>query len=289
MLRAHPNPRHRTGRRCAWPGYLVVVVVLVACGGGVEDGGGGGHDEAITWSQEATAAVVAVDSGGGLPPPERVPDRFGAVPDVVLYGDGTAYWQAEDGFRTARIDQEGVRTVLGWAADAGLLDPSGVDTGEPEVYDVGSVRYDVAANGRTFHVAVAAPGFEDEAVGLTGGEIEARARLEAFRGRLLDLDGELPRERFVVPAGPLEDQAWEVLTRPSTTVTALAGDEPRWEIDDPAVAGRCRVLRGPDARRVATEVGATSEGRIWAVEGAPWLVVARPLLPGADPPCPGDD
>lgn len=216
-----------------------------------------------------------------------MPDRFAAVPDLVLYGDGTVYWQADEGFRTARIDQEGVRTVLGWAADAGLLEPDGVDTGEPEVYDVGSVWYDVAANGRTFHVAVAAPGFEDEALGLTGGQIEARARLDAFRGRVLDLGQELPQERFVVPEEPLEGQAWEVLTRPSATVTALAGDEPRWEIDDPLVAGRCRVLRGPDAQRVATEVGSTPEGRIWAVDGAPWFVVARPLLPGADPPCPG--
>jgi len=274
-------------RRRAWPGVLIAVAVLAACGGGVEEGRDGDQIQVTSWPREATAAVVAVDSGGGLPPPERAPDRFAAVPDLVLYGDGTAYWQTDEGFRTARIDQEGVRTVLGWAADAGLLAPDGVDTGEPEVYDVGSVWYDVAANGRTFHVVVPAPGFEEEALGLTGGQIEARARLEAFRGRVLDLDQELPQERFVVPEGPLEGQAWEVLTRPSATVAALAGDEPVWEIDDPLVAGHCRVLRGPDADRVATEVGSSPEGTIWAVDGAPWFVVARPLLPGADPPCPG--
>ncbi len=271
----------------SWRLLALAVVVLGACGGGVENGDDSDRQEQITWSDEATADVVAVDSGGGLPPPERVPERFAAVPDFVLYGDGTAYWQAEDGFRTARIDQEGVGAVLDWAADAGLLDPDGVDTGEPEIFDVGSVWYDLSANGGTHHTGVYAPGFENEGVGLSGDEIEARNRIDAFRERLFALSAALPEERFLSREGPLQGQAWEVLTRPSTAYGDLSGDEPAWQLDDPSVVGRCRVVTGPDARRVAEDVGSTGEAQIWAVDRDPWVVVARPLLPGAAPPCPG--
>lgn len=265
---------------------LVSLVSVSACGSGVV-GEEGRRDEDLTWSEEASAEVVAVDSGGGLPPPERVPGRFAEVPDFVLYGDGTVYWADEDGFRTARIDQEGVGTVLGWAADAGLLEPGGVDTGEPEIYDVGSAWYDVSVDGETRHTQVYAPGFEDEGVGLSAEEIEARDRIEAFRDRLFALSTALPEERFLVSEAPLQGQAWEVLTRPSATYGELSGGEPRWQIDDPATAGRCRVVTGADARRVAADVGSTGEAQIWAVDGEPWVVVARPLLPGSAPPCRG--
>ena len=278
-------------RPLAWCGLLLFFfasVVLAACGAGVDEGGhADGPGEEITWPAEATAVVVASDSGGGLPPPERVPERFAAVPDFVLYGDGTTYRQVGDGFRTARIDQEGVGTVLGWAADAGLLEPGGVDTGEPEVYDVGSIWSDVTANGRTRHTQVYAPGFEDEAGGLSGDQIENRARVEAFRERLFALPTALSEDRFLAMEAPLEGQAWEVLTRPSTAYGELSGAEPVWQIDDPVAVGRCRVFTGADARQVAEDVGSTGEAQIWAVDGQSWVVVARPLLPGSAPPCPG--
>lgn len=264
------------------------MVFLTACGSGVV-GNDDARDEEITWSSEASAEVIVVDSGGGLPPPEQVPERFAALPDLVLYGDGTTYRQAQDGFRTARIDQEGVATVLGWAADAGLLEPGGVDTGEPEVYDVGSVWYDVTVNGGTRRTQVYAPGFEDEAGGLSADESEARARIEAFRARLGALSTALPEDRFLLPEAPIEGQAWELLTRPSTSYRELSGAEPVWQIDDPGVAGRCRVVTGADAERVASEVGSTGEAQIWAIDGEPWVVFARPLLPGSASPCPGGD
>lgn len=273
--------------RC-WCSLLATALLLVACGGGVDDGE---RDDAgqveVTWSDEASATVVAVDSGGGLPPPERVPERFAAVPAFVLYGDGTAYWETEDGFRTIRLDQPGVATVLGWAADAGLLDPGGVDTGEPEVYDVGSVWYDLTVDGTTRHTQVAAPGFEDEDVGLSDDEIAARARIEAFSARLFSLSAELPDERIVAPEAPPEGVAWEVLIRPRRSDGTSLGTAPPWTLGDPAIVGRCRVVTGAQARRVADEVGATGDAQIWAVDGEPWVVVARPLLPGAAPPCPG--
>ena len=261
-------------------------LVLAACGSGVE----GGHDsfdvEGVTWPAEATAAVVAMDTGGGLPPPERVPARFAAVPEAVVYGDGTAVWQQEAGLRTARLDEDGVRTVLGWAGDADLLEPGGADTGHPEVFDVGTTRYDLTTDGGTVHTDVYAPGFENEGVGLSAAELATRARIEEFRQRLLDLGASLDAEHFMTPEGPL-DVAWEVVTRPATVIDQLTGDEPVWTLDDPATVGRCRVVTGDDAAQVAEDVGATGEAQLWAVDGEPWVVVARPLLPGAAEPCPG--
>lgn len=275
----------RSTRVPAGGALVLVVALLVSCGSGVGDRG---HDEAVTWSEEATADVVSVDSGGGLPPPESVPERFEAVPDFVLYGDGTAYWQDEDGFRTARLDRDGVATVLDWAGEAGLLDPDGVDTGEPEVYDVGATRYDLNTGSGTQQTVVYAPGFEGEDVGLSADEIRARDRIESFRQRLFDLDGALPEDRFLRPEAPLKGQSWEVLTRPTSAADdVLSGTEPVWRIDDPAVVGRCRVVSGVAADRVAREVGSTGTAQIWAVDGDPWVVVARPLLPGGAAPCAG--
>lgn len=74
--------------------------------------------------------------------------------------------------------------------------------------------------------------------------------------------------------------------RPAVHVDELGGDEPTWTLDDPAEVGRCRVVTGVDAGRVAEEVGATGEAQIWALDGEPWVLVARPLLPGASGSCP---
>ena len=262
---------------------VTALVLLAGCGDGLEE------RSSITWPVSASAAVVTVDSGGGLPPPDPAPSRFGEVPDFVLYGDGTGVWNADGDFRSARLDEEGVRTVLGWANEAGLLAPGGVDTGEPQVYDVGVTRYEVATDAGTVQTQVDAPGFEDEAVGLSIGEIEARARLEDFRQRLFDLPEALPEGRFLAPEGPFVAQGWELLTRPSTAYDRLTGDEPRWTFDDPSVVGRCRVVTGVDQARLEADIGATGEGRVWAVDGEPWLVVARPLLPGSAAPCPAHE
>lgn len=79
-----------------------------------------------------------------------------------------------------------------------------------------------------------------------------------------------------------------MLTRPTSAADdQLSGTEPVWRIDDPAVAGRCRVVSGATADRVTREVGSTGSAQIWAVDDEPWVVVARPLLPGGAAPCPG--
>lgn len=262
------------------------LLALAACGSGLDDGSGDDVDVgALTWPTDASTAVVAIDSGGGLPPLEQVPDRFAAVPDAVLYGDGTAVWFEQEAPRTLGLDVDGVRAVLGWAAEAGLLEPGGVATGQPEVYDVGSVSYELTTDAGTTRTVVYAPGFEDEAPGVDGGQRATRARIETFRDRFLDLGASVAPDHVVTPEGPLE-VPWEVLTRPAVHVDELGGDEPTWTLDDPAEVGRCRVVTGVDAGRVAEEVGATGEAQIWALDGEPWVLVARPLLPGAPGSCP---
>lgn len=274
------------GVRRAVAVVVVGLFALAGCGRGVEDGGGEEIDlGALDWPSDPSTAVVATDSGGGLPPPERVPERFAAVPDAVLYGDGTAVWFEQDVPRTLRLDEAGVREVLGWAAEAGLLEAGGVDTGQPEVYDVGSVSYEVTTDRGSTRTVVYAPGFEDEVPGVDGEQRAARARIETFRDRFLDPASSIPADDVVTPEGPLE-VPWEVLTRPAVHVDRFGGDEPVWALDDPAEVGRCRVVSGAAASRVAEEIGATGDARIWAVDGAPWVVVARPLLPGAPEPCP---
>lgn len=262
---------------------LVGVALLAACGTGDD---GTDRDGPLRWPREPSAEVLLVDSGGGLPPPEAAPERFGELPDFVIYGDGLVVWRTDGPFQSARLDTRGVRQVLGWADDAGLLAPGGVDAGEPQVYDVPGISYEVTTDSGTEKTRVIAPGFKGEDIGLTDEQIEARARLSQFHERIFSLPESMPEERFRAGPGRLDVSGWEVLSRPTKTYTKLSGDEPRWTFDDPGKVGRCRVVTGAAQRRFEALIDNPGEGSVWEIGGEPWVVFARPLLRGAAEPCP---
>lgn len=270
---------------------LAALALTAACGGDSgDDGGNGGNggngdERTITWPESPTTPVLVADSGGGLPPPDPAPTRFAAVPDVVVYGDGRAVWRGDDGFHFARLDTEGVALVLGWADEAGLLTPGGVDTGEPEVFDLPSTWYEVTTDDGTEQTRVMAPGFEDQGVGLTDDQIEARARIAEFRDRLVHLSSAVPDERFLAAPRPLDAPGWEVLTRPSRVYPDLTGAEPAWTLDDPAEVGRCRVVSTEATDQLGEQMADPTEPHYWAVDGERWVAFIRPLLPGAARPC----
>lgn len=270
---------------------LAGVALVAACGTGddADNGDDTGRDHPIRWSAKASTEVVLVDSGGGLPLPEPAPERFSDLPDFVLYGDGLVVWREGGPFRSARLDREGVGQVLTWADQAGLLAPGGVDTGEPQVYDVPGVWYQVTTTEGTEETRVIGPGFEGAEVGLGDDEIEARAQLAEFDEQIFSLAESMAQERFRSAPGELAVHGWEVLSRPTTTYTELSGSEPPWTFDDPSKVGRCRVVTGKAQQRLAALIEDPGEGSTWEIDGEPWVVFARPLLRGAEKPCPAGE
>lgn len=269
-------------------GLLACVLVAALLSGCGSEGDGDGIDRTrpLHWSSDPATEVLRVSAGGGLPSPEQAPDRF-VVPDLVLYGDGLVVWRTAGPFRSAELDSKGVRQVLVWARDAGLLEPGGVDTGEPLVYDVPGVVYAVTTTGGTETTRVIAPGLENQHdLGLDDDETAARKRLEKFERRVFTLPETMPDTRFARAPGALDVPGWEVLSRRTTGSTELQGDEPTWTLDDLGAVGRCRVLTGAAAQELEGLVDDPGEATYWQLEGVRWVVFARPLLRGSADPCP---
>jgi hypothetical protein len=271
------------------------VVLLTTALGGCSDDRGDGPDardldadvSVPGWPDRADVAILSQDVRGGLPPPEVAPDRFADVPDFVLFGDGVAVWRQGGSFLTVTLTQEGVRTVLGWAKAAGLLDEGGADTGDPEVYDLPDERFDVTTDDGSVTTTLRAPGLDPASLGLSAGEIAARALLSELDDRLRSLPDHLDADRVLGPVTPVRVPGWEVLSRRTTTYPDLAGDEPTWTLDDPRIG--CRTITGADQARLESMLAAHETdpafGRVWAFEDAAWVVFARPLLPGAPGGC----
>lgn len=239
------------------------------------------------WPARAGAAILVEDVRGGLPPPEVAPARFADVPDFVLFGDGTVIWRRGGSFLTVTLDEQGVRTVLGWAANVGLLDEGGADMGEPEVYDLPSAIVDVTTEEGRVTTTVTAPGLDPGSLGLAPAEVTTRTLLSELDVRLRALPDHLAAARVVAPVAPLRVGGWELLSRRATTYPDLSGTEPTWTLDDPSVG--CRTVTGAARvrleRLLAAQGADPGSGRVWAFEGAAWVVFARPLLPGAPEGC----
>jgi hypothetical protein len=271
-----------------------VVMMATALGGCADDPGDGPGERDLDadvsvpgWPDQVDVAILTEDVGGGLPPPEPAPARFAAVPDFVLYGDGVAVWRQGGSFLTITLDREGVRSVLGWAAVAGLLDEGGADTGDPQVYDVPSARFDVRTDDGSVATILRAPGLDAGDLGLSPDESAARALLGELHDRLRSLPDFLGDDRVLAPVGPLRAAGWEVLSRRTTTYPDLSGDEPTWTLDD--LSEGCRTVTGDDQTRLESLMAAQQTdpgfGSVWGFEGAAWVVFARPLLPGAPRGC----
>lgn len=293
------------------PSALVVVatLALAACGGGEPPGEGKpptGDTVVAPWTISSHAApdAVVVDITqplGGLVPPEVAVDER---PQFRLYGDGTVIAlpveRSPGGFpalETYRLSGEGVEWVLRQAEAAGLLGPA-PDYGEPAVTDVGTVTVTISAAGIQIAHSVYAPGFEDEAAGLTPMQIAARRALARFVDAVVSLPESRPDllaenlRPYVVDS--LAVWAWEL----PGEVGALQVED--WPLAEPLGRSSPEAPSGAICFEVAAKDAAVLEkafedvqglGRAWrsgtTADGAPRLftVGLNPILPG-DAGCP---
>ncbi|MGA2514371.1 MAG: hypothetical protein ABSG37_12255 [Candidatus Limnocylindrales bacterium] len=294
------------------PGFTapatVVALVLLAAGcsaGGTPGPGATPADTGpIAYATGATDLVLQAGSGGGLLPESM---RLAEVPDVSIYGDGSAIRLGSNGSGSGdpllpelietRVTADGMARILAAAREAGVLGPDRTYD-LPDVFDLPTVQFTVTAAGETHRVSAFALGWQDEERFAPAGEIEARRNLRSFYDRLLDL-------RAWLPAGTVgTDSAYEpaatrvFMTRLVDWSTAVGGATPAPESPEPGQEVRawpyaslpesygtlvdpyelwyCAVVGPDDAAALGLDT-ATWDTR-WRAGGYLYQIVARPLL-----------
>ncbi len=160
----------------------------------------------------ATEIVLRYEEGGGFMVPEWTATQ---APIFTLYGDGTVVFRDpaaqppadENGlmvhqpFRTARLDEEQMQSLLAFAVNEGGLgvarDHYELDT----VADAGTALFTINAGGRNKQVSVYALGLEDP----SAADQLIRTQFKQLADRLQRLD-----EGGVVPTSEYQPTAWRV-------------------------------------------------------------------------------
>jgi len=260
----------------------------------------------ISHATGPTDLVLQATSGGGLLPQSM---RFAEMPNVSIYGDGRVVMLGSHGGGPAdpllpeltetRLTADGMARILQAAREAGILGPDR-HYELPDVYDLWTVWFTATTDGKPHRVSAYALGFEDEARLAAPGEMEARKKLDALYGQLVDL-------RAWLPAGAVgADSAYKpvetrVLVTPLLDWSTAVGDatpapmKPRadqevraWPLVDPPEAFGAAVgahgeawycaLLGPD-EVTALGLGTATKDTRWRAGESLYQVVARPLLP----------
>jgi hypothetical protein len=263
----------------------------------------------IAYATSPTDLVLQATAGGGLLPQSV---RFAEMPNVSIYGDGRVVTLGSSGggpedpllpeLIETRVTADGMTRILRAAREAGILGP-GPDRRYdlPDVYDLWTVWFTATADGKTHRIAAYALGFEEEARLAPPGEMEARKKLDALYGQLVDLRAWLPagavgpdsaykpvETRVLVT--PLLDWSTAVEGATAAPASPRADQEVRdWPLVDPPESfgspldthggepWSCKIL-GPDEVTALGLDTATKDTR-WRAEGNLYQVVARPLLP----------
>jgi hypothetical protein len=250
--------------------------------------------------------VLQATFGGGL---LSIPMRLAEMPNVSMYGDGRVVtldsrrYRPDDplvpGLTETRVTADGLDRILRAARDAGVLGQDRHFDMEG-VYDLWSVWFTSTTDGVSHRVSAYALGFSDEARLAPPGDLEARRKLDAFYGQLLDLrawlpDGAVGAGSPYRPAGTrvfltrLVD--WSTAVGGATPAPAkpLAGQEVRaWPLADPPealgpalgtgdAAWRCAVV-GED-RVAALDLATARLSTRWRAGAYLYELVVRPLLP----------
>lgn len=234
--------------------------------------------------------------------------RLTEIPDLSIYGDGTVVVVRGSGYETsdpiapvitmAALTPEAIQRLLGAADDAGLL---GRDRryGLENVYDLWTTSFTVTVAGIRHQTWAYALGFEDENRLAPRDEIEPRARMLDFYGRIGDLRGWLGADAVTtdrpyaaagtrVFIGP--EDAWDIAREtPSPASAATPGPDVRpWPLDTAPeqfgapvgehwIGWRCAVL---DAKGIAQlGVDTFTNAMRWEVKGVRYRPLLRPLLP----------
>jgi hypothetical protein len=239
--------------------------------------------------------VLRIGATGGIPP-----TRFLAteLPRVTVYGDGRVITDRADGSANGlpelgvrSISTESVNQLIQLALDAGV--GGDIDYGFPDIFDAGSVYFEVGTDTGLRRTGVYALRFED---GLTPQQIEARQPLIDLWDKLTDLPATLGpdaagAEQLYQPAAlAVVSQPW-----PDTTP-----EEPEREWPGPALPGdpfgptgsrvsgsdlRCLTVTGTDLTAVLEEAQTATEHTPWrwhgdsAWETGSYALWFRPLLP----------
>jgi hypothetical protein len=249
----------------------------------------------ITYATGPTDLVLQATSGGGLLPQSM---RLAEMPNVSVYGDGRVVTLGSHGggpddpllpeLTETRVSADGMARILETAREAGVLGPGPDRRYElPGVYDLWTVWFTAAAGGSTRRVAAYALGFEDEVSLAPPGEMEARRKLDALYGQLVDLRAWLPAGAVGTPAAydwsaavggatpapvkPRDDQEvrdWPLDVGPESFGSAVGTHGEAWYC----------AIAGPD-QIVALGLDTATRDTRWRVGDHLYQIVARPLLP----------
>lgn len=187
---------------------LAVVFVAAGCSsGGSRSGGPGGSpsgspgptlSDAIDHPTGRTEVVLRVEEGGGFVGPGVILTQ---APQFTLYGDGTVIFrdpstpapqpfgavQPLPPFRTARLSEEQVQTLLKFAVGPGGLGLARAHYDPGNVADAGTTTFTLSAGGLTKTVSAVALGLQDA----TNPDAPILAALAALRDRLATFADEI--------------------------------------------------------------------------------------------------
>ncbi len=165
----------------------------------------GGTTGGIEHPTGARDVVLRYEEGGGFMMMEWA---LTEAPIFTLYGDGTIVFRdpaaqpppdehgllAFSSFRTARLSEEQVQSLLTFAVNEGALGVAKDRYDHPGVADAGTARFTVNAGGRTKTVEVYALGLDENAP-----DKAARAQFLALATRLRAFDeaGAIPTDEYV--------------------------------------------------------------------------------------------
>jgi hypothetical protein len=277
-----------------------MLLLTAACGtgdGGSGDGGGtsttGAPGGKINHPLGGEDIVLQVVTGGGFVPIEY---HLTLLPEFTLYGDGTVIvpgpvmtiypGPALPNLQMTKMSEEAIQTLLTAAKEAGLF-TNNVDYGTPAVFDVPSTSIVINAQGMTYRSDIYALGFEDGG-GLTLEQQQARAAINAFRGKLSTLaftEEEYTWTRYDFSALAVFVRAIDPGFTPDPT--DVQPNRLTWPLSDLAAGGqevmpgvRKLVVSGAELTKLKPLLAQATQITVWESGGKEYVLAFRPLLPG---------
>jgi len=256
--------------------------------------------------------MIRVEVTGGFAPIQLLNS---ALPTFVMYPDGRVITQgpvpaifpapALPNLRESDLTQEGIRTVLTAAEEAGLI---GQDRHihHGQIVDAPTTYITVTVDSRTTRTSVYAMTIDDDP-NWTDEEREAVAKIRDFYNKTLDIFGWLPETAFERRDETFQIEQLQIIAEPYPETEATPDDPATnqppmdWPLSTPlsALTGvtlqglpdttRCFVFSGEEARTLVTALQQANELTPWVSEGNRYRLMVRPLLPGESgcpPPSP---
>jgi hypothetical protein len=274
---------------------IAVALIAAACANATSTSVGSGGD--ISYPTDPNAIVLRIDTSGGFIAPSF---GEGRIPGFSLFGDGRVimtgaqieiYPQpALPPVLVQTVDAAGIQQLLRAALDAGLgRNASYTDLGSVGIADAPTTTFTLAANGAVHTVRVYALGAVSNGPGssMPTAEADARRALQAFSGKVADLQGFLPSGsvsssqafdptamRVFVSRYRAEQNLHEpAIAWPGSTGLGSFGDLGQ-------LAGtRCGTVSGKDLVALMPLAREANQLTPWTSGEGRWALVLRPLLP----------